>query len=177
MPASCLAQAGGVEAGGEVSLSELARTVGIDVATIKRLLDLLEKAFIIFRLNQYRRNERVVVGRKRKVYFYDLGVRNGLISAFSQLKARTDQGALWENFCIVERMKALQSAPLTYQHHYWRHKTGQEIDLIETVSQKTSAYEFKYTSKPAKPPSQFVRQYPEVGFQAVFRDNLADFIK
>ena len=91
--------------------SELGRKLEVTNDTIRRYIDLLEKAFIIFRRNQYRRNQ---------VYFTDLGIRNALIDDFSPLEHRYDVGALWENFCIIERMKYLQSTDRRIRSYYWR---------------------------------------------------------
>ena len=80
--------------GGEVSYSELASRLEVSKETVMRYIDLLEKAFIVFRLPQFRKNQRVQVGRLRKVYFYDLGMRNALIDDFKPSEIRGDIGAL-----------------------------------------------------------------------------------
>jgi len=71
--------------GNEVSLNELSRNLGIDVKTVGRYLDLLEKAFIIVSVGGLRRNLRREVTSKRKYYFLDNGVRNAVISQFNSL--------------------------------------------------------------------------------------------
>ncbi|MCK5077631.1 MAG: ATP-binding protein, partial [Calditrichia bacterium] len=57
----------------EVSYNELSRLVGIDFVTIQRYIDLLEKAFVIFRLRSFSRNLRNELKKSRKIYFYDNG--------------------------------------------------------------------------------------------------------
>ena len=164
--------------GSEVSYSELANHLDIDKNTVKRYIDLLEKAFIIFRLNQFRRNERTVVGRLRKVYFYDLGVRNGLIDSFQPATLRPDIGALWENFVILERAKALQKANVYARTYYWRHKNNQEIDYIETQGDAISAYEFKWSErKQPRVPSQFAAAYPKASYDVITPKNFYAFLQ
>ena len=51
------------------------------------------------------RNLRSELKKLRKIYFYDLGVRNVLINNLNPLNLRQDAGALWENFMISERLK------------------------------------------------------------------------
>ena len=163
--------------GNEVSYNELARYLEIDKNTVKRYINLLEKAFIIFRLNQFRRNQRSMVGNLRKVYFYDLGVRNGLIDAFDSTDFRPDIGSLWENFTILERAKSMQQHNIHAQTYYWRHKTGQEIDYIEVKSSDVHAYEFKWSPrKTVKAPRQFSTAYPDASFTVVTPENFLDFV-
>ena len=51
------------------------------------------------------RNE---ISTKRKIYFYDNGIRNAIISNFNPMNLRQDIGILWENFMVSERIKYLQ---------------------------------------------------------------------
>ncbi len=164
------------QVGSEMSYSEVGNHAGINRETTMRYISLLEKAFIIFRLPQYRRNERNEVGRLRKVYFYDLGVRNGLIDNFLPLGRRNDVGALWENYCIVERNKYLQKSDIYARHYYWRSNTQQEIDLIEEIGTTTTAYECKYKDQKVKKPTVFATDYPEIPFQVVSTERLGGFI-
>jgi predicted AAA+ superfamily ATPase len=161
--------------GNEVSYNELAKRLEIDKNTVKKYIDLLEKAFIIFRVNQFRKNERTVVGRLRKIYFYDLGVRNGIIDAFAAPELRPDLGALWENFCFIERIKKMQSQNKFVKYFYWRYKNNQEIDLIELQGENISAYEFKYKqNKKIKTPKVFSDLYPNVELQVINIENIFD---
>ena len=141
-----------------------------------RYIGLLEKAFIVFRLPHFRRNQRNEVGRLRKVYFYDLGIRNGLIDNFQPLDFRNDLSALWENYCIVERYKYLQKQSTYARHYYWRSTTQQEIDLVEEIGTDTFAYEFKYKDQNVKKPSVFEAVYPNIPFSVVSKGQVSNFI-
>jgi predicted AAA+ superfamily ATPase len=158
--------------GSEVNYSELAGKLSVNKDTIARYIDLLEKAFIIFRRNQYRRNERAEIGRLRKVFFVDLGIRNAIIDNFKPLDFRDDVGALWENYCAIERLKYLQT---THQHvrtYYWRSKEGREIDIVEEEGDMVRAFECKYSDKRAvKVPVAFARAYPNGSFTVVSPQN------
>ena len=93
------------QVGSEVSLNELSINLGIDLKTVGRYLDLLEKAFVLINLRGFSRNLRSEIKEKSRYYFYDNGVRNAIISNFNPLNLRDDAGKLWENFLIVERIK------------------------------------------------------------------------
>lgn len=161
--------------GQEVSYGELAGKLAISKETVMRYIDLLEKAFIIQRRGQYRRNQRVEVGRLRKVYFTDLGIRNAIIENFKPLETRDDVGALWENFCVIERLKYLQAHGRRVRSYYWRNAEQREIDIIEEENDTLRAYECKLNSKKSiKIPIAFTRAYPEHTFQVLNPDNFAE---
>lgn len=162
--------------GNEVNYSELSRKLGVTNDTVRRYVDLLEKAFIIFRRNQYRRNQRAEIGRLRKVYFTDLGIRNALIDDFSPLEHRDDMGALWENFCIVERLKYLQSTGRRVRSYYWRNNDKREIDLVEEEGTSVRGVELKYGTKAPKVPIDFSRDYPGAEFLVVNPSNFQSTI-
>ena len=161
--------------GNEVSYSELAGHLEVSKETIMRYIDLLEKAFIIFRRPQYRKNKRSLIGRLRKIYFYDLGIRNALIDDFRDLEFRSDVGQLWENLILVERLKLHQKKEQYTRSYYWRSRDKQEVDLIEEISTTTLAFECKF-KKNAKIPKGFVNTYPEIPFKVISKDNYWDYI-
>lgn len=91
--------------GNQISYNELANKLNVDVKTIIKYLDLLEKSFIITSLTPFSRNLRSEINQKNKYYFYDLGIRNAIVNQFQDLSNRNDVGSLWENFLFMERLK------------------------------------------------------------------------
>ncbi|MCL4448715.1 MAG: ATP-binding protein [Actinobacteria bacterium] len=163
------------QVGSEVSYSELASSLEISKDTVMRYVDLLEKAFIVFRLPQFRKNQRVQIGRLRKIYFYDLGIRNALIDDFKAVKLRGDVSALWENFIIAERLKKHQRDEQYVRSYYWRSRDRQEIDLIEEAATQYQAFECKW-KKASRVPAGFKNQYPDIPFVVITIDNYWDFV-
>jgi len=162
--------------GNEVNYGELSRRLSVSRETAERYIDLLEKAFIVFRLNQYRRNLRSEVGRLRKVYFYDLGIRNALIGDFRPIDARDDAGVLWENFCIVERLKYLGATRKHVRSYYWRNSNKREIDLVEEYSGELHAYEFKLGNNRPRLPTEYSKLYPNSDYTVVNQTNFNDIL-
>ncbi|MCF6358011.1 MAG: ATP-binding protein, partial [Draconibacterium sp.] len=126
-----LLQALALQLGNEVSYNEIGQIIGIDNQTVERYVDLLEKAYIIFRLQSFNRNIRTELKKSRKIYFYDNGIRNSLIANFNSLALRQDTGALWENYIISERRKYLSYNNIWANCYFWRTHAQQEIDYIE----------------------------------------------
>ncbi len=161
----------------EVSYNELAQLIQIDAATVQRYVDLLEKAFVVFRLRSFSRSVRNELKRSRKVYFYDNGIRNALISNFSPPEVRVDIGALWENFLVSERTKLLYNSQKHVGQFFWRTKQQQEIDYIEEAEGILTACEFKWNpKKKARFPKTFLNAYPNHTTQFITPDNYMDFL-
>lgn len=166
-----------LQVGNEVSYREISNRLNISVATVQNYIDLLEKCFVIFVLPAFSRNLRKEIGIKsRKIYFYDVGIRNAIINAFAPMNMRADVGALWENFCIVELMKKAQNNRHFANNYFWRTYDQQEIDLIEDYDGVLHAYEFKYNpSQKAKLPKIFAETY-QTEFCAINRKNYYQYL-
>jgi len=166
-----------LQLGSEVSYNELGNTIGAKSETIERYIELLEKAFIIFRQKSLSRNLRNELKKSRKIYFYDNGVRNALIQNFKSLELRTDTGALWENFMVCERKKYLEYNEIYTNTYFWRTHAQQEIDYIEERNGVLYAFEFKWNEKKkAKIPNSFAEAYPYHEFQCIDKANYLNFI-
>jgi predicted AAA+ superfamily ATPase len=165
------------QVGSQISYSELAGTVGIDAKTVETYINVLEKAYIIFRLPSYSRNMRSELKHSKKIYFYDNGVRNALISGFSQVENRMDTGALWENFIVAERMKYNEYYGHWCNTYFWRTQEQKEIDYLEEYDGKLHAYEFKYNhKKQVTVPKNFTAAYPDAEFNVITPDNIERFV-
>jgi predicted AAA+ superfamily ATPase len=172
-----LLQALAWQVGNEVSYNELAQTIGADKATVSSYIELLEKVFVVFRLNPFSRNLRNEINTTRKIYFYDNGVRNTIINNFAPINQRNDIGALWENFMISERKKQLAYNGFYGNIYFWRNTNQAEIDYIEEQDGKLSAYEFKWNPKAkASFPEAFITAYNPVNTQVIHRENYWEWI-
>jgi predicted AAA+ superfamily ATPase len=172
-----LVQALAFQIGSEVSYNELGQLCGLDKETVEKYIHLLEKAFIVFRLNSFSGNLRNELKKSRKIYFYDNGIRNAAINQFSPIASRNDVGALWENFIISERIKYN-----TYNKHYcntyfWRTTAQQEIDYIEEADGALTAYEFKWNAKKKGSISKtFITNYHPQKTLTISPENMEEFI-
>lgn len=162
--------------GNQVSLNELASQVSISTKTVARYLWLLEKVFVIFPLGTYSTNLRSEVARSKKYYFYDLGIRNALIRQFGTLDSRTDVGALWENFMMVERMKKHEYDRNPTSMFFWRDYAQNEIDLIEKNEQNITAFEFKWSARKRSKTPKFFKDAYAIHSQTIHPENFETFI-
>ncbi|MFW5983514.1 MAG: ATP-binding protein, partial [bacterium] len=154
-----LLQALALQMGSEVNYNELAQIVGINKTTVQNYIDILEKGYIVFRLNSFSRNLRNEIKQTRKIYFLDNGIRNMIIGNFNPLALRVDKGALWENFLVSERLKQNNYKESFSKMFFWRNQQQQEIDFVEEIAGQVFAYEFKWNKKKVKFPKKFVATY------------------
>lgn len=164
--------------GSQVSYHEVGQLVGLDSKTVERYIDILEKSFIIFRLDSFSRNLRNELKSSRKIYFWDLGVRNAIIGNLAQVENRADTGALWENYVISERLKRLSYNDRLAQFWFWRTQQQREIDYLEEEDGHLCAYEFKWNDRKAacRVPESFAKAYPEASFQVITPKNADEFL-
>lgn len=175
---SRLLQALAYQIGSQVSYNEVGQLIGLNPKTVEKYIDILEKSYILFRLGCFSRNLRNELKNSRKIYFWDLGIRNAIIGNFSQVENRADTGALWENLCISERLKVLGYTNSFANSWFWRTKQQSEIDYLEEEDGRLGAYEFKWNpakSKVSAPPS-FSQAYPDATFRVITPQNIEEFL-
>ena len=172
-----LVKALALQVGNEVSYNELAKTIGADKETVEKYIDLLEKAFVLFRLPALSRNVRNEIKKGKKVYFYDCGIRNAIINNFNPIHSRTDAGALFENFFMAERVKYLRYHGMEVDQYFWRTAQQQEIDLIEEEGGRMRAFEIKLNDKARiRFPKTFIENYNNVDLFKVAQTNVEEFL-
>ncbi|MDI6048361.1 AAA family ATPase [Flavobacterium sp. XS2P24] len=163
--------------GKEVSLQELANQLQMSKNTVANYLDLLSKVFIIFKVEGFSRNLRKEIVKSSRWYFYDNGIRNGIINNFNRLDSRTDVGDLWENYLAVERVKKQNYLKIKTNNYFWRTYDQQELDWLEEKGEELAGFEFKWSeTKKVKIPAAFAKAYPEATFEVINKSNYLDFI-
>lgn len=165
-----------LQIGNEVSQNEIATTLGVSRGIVERYLDVLEKVFIIYSLPSLNTNIRSEIAKKRKYYFYDLGIRNAVIGNFSDLADRTDIGALWENVCIIDRIQCIKNKGEVRNGFFWRSTISGEIDYVEQYNGVTDAYECKYKKDSMRMPPLFMDTYKPKKVAVVNRNTVRDFL-
>ncbi|MCL6461535.1 MAG: ATP-binding protein, partial [Flavobacterium micromati] len=163
--------------GKEVSLQELATQLQMSKNTVANYLDLLSKVFIIFKVEGFSRNLRKEIVKSSRWYFYDNGIRNGIISNFNRLDSRTDVGDLWENYLASERVKKQNYQKIKVKNYFWRTYDQQELDWLEEIGDYLHGFEFKWNEKrKAKIPTAFAKAYPDATFEIINKSQYLDFI-
>ncbi len=167
-----------LQVGSEVSYNEIAQTIGTDNKTVEKYIDLLEKCYIVFRLNGLSRNLRNELKKSKKIYFYDNGIRNAVIQQFAPADKRNDMGALWENFFISERKKYNHYNGKYVNVYFWRTNEQQEIDYVEECDGTMTAFEMKWNPKKGGSsfPKSFLEAYDVKETVVITPENYLDWL-
>lgn len=166
-----------LQIGNEVSYNELSGLVGIDKESVERYIDLFGKCFVCFVIPSFARNARNELKKSKKVYFWDVGIRNGVLGNFLPLDCRDDVGRLWENYLVCERLKTHSLMAIPPRVFFWRNTAQAEIDWVEESAENgLRAYEFKWGRvAKARCPEAFRKAYPEALWTCVTRENYDAF--
>lgn len=167
-----------LQIGGEVSYNEVAITIGSDPKTVERYIDLLEKCYVLYTLSGLSRNLRNELKKKKKIFFYDNGIRNAILKNYAPIALRSDIGALWENFFIMERIKYNAYIGRHVNYYFWRTTGQQEIDLIEESDGEFSIFEMKWNPSKAsvKFPVNFMEAYKPKEAIVITPDNYLEYL-
>ena len=119
-----------LQLGSEVSIREIADSLGANPSTVSNYIEIFINNYILIPLPSFKTNVRKAVSENRKLYFYDLGIRNILIQDFRDLELRQDKGGVFENFIILEleKMRRIINAKINF--YFYREYGGKEVDLI-----------------------------------------------
>lgn len=115
-----------------INYSSLASDVGVSAVTIKEWVAVLEATYVLVRLEPYFENFGKRLIKSPKIYFTDTGLLCYLlgIETVGQLKKDTLYGNLFENWVIIELMKARYNQALDPHFYFYRDVSGREVDLL-----------------------------------------------
>ena len=137
-----------LQIGSEASLREIAGSLNANISTVSSYIEIFIKNYILIPLPSFKTNARKAVSENRKLYFYDLGIRNILVKDFRELSLRPDRGGVFENFIISEIEKQRRNARVKQTLYFYREYGGQEVDLLlEDYKKQYQALEIKVNEK------------------------------
>lgn len=133
-----------LQLGSEVSIREIANSLGSNGVTVANYIEIFIKNYILIPLPSFKTNTRKAVSENKKLYFYDLGIRNALVKDFRETRLRPDQGGLFENFIILEIEKQRKNIGAKRTLYFYREYGGKEVDLvIEDYMKRYAGFEIK----------------------------------
>jgi len=115
--------------GSILNIEQLSNSLGIGATTVRRYLDYLEGAFLIYRLQPYYVNLGKRLVKAPKVYLVDSGILHFLLDLESEndLHYHPQVGASWEGYVIAQ---IKQAAPSRIDTYFYRTHAGAECDLV-----------------------------------------------
>ena len=88
---------------------------------------------------------------------------------------RADVGALWENFCVNERLKHNHYAGRLVNPWFWRTYDQKELDFVEESGGRFAGFEFKWSAGSARGAKPFLASYPGSTVEVIEPGNIWDF--
>ena len=133
--------------------SELGRAFGMSHASVKRYVDLLTDALVVWQLKPWYQNMSKRQVKAPKVYIRDSGILHGLlgIESFLALEKHPKIGASWEGFVLSELLHQLKVEPS--EAYFWATHAGAELDLLVFINGQPIGFEIKRTTSPKMTPS------------------------
>ena len=165
-----------MQVGSEVSYLELGKQLSMSKNTVEKYLDLLSKAYVIYKLEGFSRNLRKEITKSSRWYFYDNGIMNIVLNNLDDLSLRRDTGRLWENYIISERLKYLNTSRQLSRIYFWRTYDRQEIDLVEERGESLSAFEMKWKHQSKGAPKAWKNAYPDSTFKVISPESYLAFV-
>jgi len=112
------------------NLQQLSCDCRVSTSMIRNHLDILEQTFVIAKITPFVGNKRTELTQNPIYYFIDNGFRNIALRNTSPVSTRTDRGLLVESFVFQEIYKFKCQNYLLFDIHYWRTKSGAEVDFV-----------------------------------------------
>ncbi|MHB1326246.1 MAG: ATP-binding protein [Thermoleophilia bacterium] len=133
-----------------LSISELARDLGVAVNTVKAWLSVLEATYQVIILRPYFANIGKRLVKTPKVYFVDTGILCYLAGLKDPAHAASGPlgGAIMETAVLSEVFKTLIHRGVEPRIHFWRTSAGQEIDLLVEYEGRLVPLEVKLSATP-----------------------------
>lgn len=124
--------------GGLLDITDLAKESGLSRPTVSAHLDAMEIAHAIIRVPPFCGGGHREIVRRPRVFAFDTGL-TAHVRGWTSIR-ESDSGLLWENL-VLDELRA------TFPHrsiHYWRDKSGREIDfVVEKSDGRVDAWEAK----------------------------------
>jgi predicted AAA+ superfamily ATPase len=114
-----------------INYANIARDSGVDAKTIKEYYQILVDTLLGTFVEPFkRRQSRQVISATPKFYLFDVGVA-GVLTRRQIPEARGEQfGKAFEHFIFMELHAHRSYSELDYAIHFWRTKSGLEVDFI-----------------------------------------------
>ncbi|MFH1982381.1 MAG: ATP-binding protein [Pseudomonadota bacterium] len=146
-----------------LSLTELARDIGVAVNTIKAWLSVLEATYQVIVLRPYFANVGKRLVKTPKAYFTDVGTLCYLTGLKDPRHAAAGPmgGTIMETAVLSEIYKTLTHTGIDPQVYFWRTATGTEVDIVIDTDGRLIPIEVKLSATPRPAMAGAIRKFRE----------------
>lgn len=160
-----------MQIGNLVNINDLSKECGLSYKKCEEYIYLLQQMYIIRMIEPFYSNKRKSVSKMNKVYFYDIGLRNMVYNSFNEMDFRVDNGAIFENYVLLELWRKRRAAGTV---QFFRTQSGTEVDFVAIQEDDVKVVECKYKriEKAVSVPNM-TNFAKEEGFQKQFLVNIS----
>ncbi len=146
-----------------LSLTDLARDLGLAVNTVKAWLSVLEATYQVMILRPYFVNTGKRLVKTPKVYFTDVGTLCYLTGLKDPDHAASGPmgGPIMETAVLSEIFKTLVNRGEDPQLYFWRTSTGTEVDILVETGGRFVPVEVKLAATPRPAMASSIRTFQE----------------
>jgi predicted AAA+ superfamily ATPase len=146
-------------AGHHLDLSKLAGAAQIARQSATRYFEVLEDTLIVQRTEPFARSPRRRLVRHPKFYFFDVGVRNGLVGSFDVSADRV--GSLFEQLVFSQLTAGAAASDVDIRISSYRTEHGAEVDFIVELGRETWSLELKASRQVNRSDLRGLRSFAE----------------
>ncbi len=128
-------------AGHHLDLSKIAQAAQVSRQTAVRYFEILEDTLVVVRADPFTKSISRRLVQHPKFFFFDVGVRNGLLGAFDVSADRI--GALFEHLVFTQITASAAALDLDIRVSSYRTEHGSEVDFIVEIGREVWAIELK----------------------------------
>jgi len=146
-----------------LSLTDLARDLGVALNTVKSWLSVLEATYQVIVLRPYFVNVGKRLVKTPKVYFTDVGTLCYLTGLKDPEHAASGPmgGPIMETAVLSEIVKTLTHRGLEPQVYFWRTSAGSEVDIVVEADGKVVPIEVKLSATPRPAMASSIKKFQQ----------------
>jgi len=146
-------------AGHHLDLSKLAQAAQVARQSAVRYFEILEDTLIVHRTEPFTKSLSRRLVMHPKFFFFDVGVRNGLLGAFDASADRI--GALFEQLVFAQLTASAAARDVEIRISSYRTEHGAEVDFIVELDREVWALELKATRNMSRTSFRGLRSFAE----------------
>lgn len=111
--------------------SNIARDAGVDAKTVREYYQILVDTLLGRMVEPFKkRQSRQIISKAPKFYLFDVGIAGAVIKRSLSEERGEAFGRAFEHFIFMELAAHASYSELNYQIHFWRTKSGLEVDFV-----------------------------------------------
>jgi len=133
--------------GNLLNYNDLCQVTNLSFQEVKEIISIFEQTYILKRLYPFSKNLITELKKNPKIYFFDLGLRNGILERFNF--SPDEEGKIWENygFLLLKEKKL----------NFWRTTAKAEVDFV--LANEVIPVEIKKQAKITRSLLSFIKTY------------------